>query len=97
MTVPVTFTQFLRPDGRRQSITIDMPDDVGPLVAELTAAGWKLEIEVLREGSVHADVCNSEEQLAVVVVPNGPEVPGAIETMLREAYQAWVELKASLG
>lgn len=88
----VRFTQFLRPDGRRQPIEIDgLAPAVESMANELAAAGWRLEIEVLRTGHVHADVCNAEGQLSSLIEENGPKLPGAIETMLREAHALWVK------
>jgi len=88
----VKFTQFLRPSGERKTVEIDgLAMEVEGFAAELAAAGWRLEIEVLRTGQVHADVCNEEGQLASFIEDNGHKIPPAIEALLRQAHGLWVE------
>lgn len=87
---PVAFVQFLLPHGEQRHTTIDMPDEVAVFGGELREAGYRFEIEVLRTGHIHADVCDDEGQLASEVCSNGPEVPVAIERMIRTAHSRWL-------
>lgn len=86
------FTQFLFPNRTRKEQTID---GLGVLTeqyaSELVAAGWRFEIECHPDTQmVHGDCCNDEGQLALFLVPNGPDVPDAIEVMVSAAHTRWV-------
>lgn len=88
----IRFTQFLYPDGRKQPQTFDASPEVEALALELQAAGWEFEIECHpRTSRVLADCCDSEEQLAQVTALNGPDVPGAIDGLVKRAWAEWVE------
>jgi hypothetical protein len=87
----VTFTQFMRPDGRQVEVLTDMPDEVADLAAALQSRGYLFEIEVLTTGHVNADISDPGDEdriLGAAFVPNGPDVPGALETMIRKAAMA---------
>lgn len=86
----------MRPDGRRASVTIDRPAEIEAEVERLRAVGAKFEIEVLRTGHVSLEILadNPSEPdephcLVHTLVPNGPEVPiavdASVECAVREA------------
>lgn len=83
---PVTFTQYLRPDGRRQAVTILMPHDVADKADQLRAIRLVLECEVLRTGEVSLTITDQEEEhdVDIRVVPNGPGVPEAVMDLVRK-------------
>lgn len=82
------FTQFLFPDGRPMPIVIDMPADVEAMATELNTAGWSFEIEKHPDRTViHMDCCQDDRQLANALVENGPEVPSAVEALVRRAHE----------
>jgi hypothetical protein len=92
----VAFTQFLLPRGERLPTSIDMSADVEAMADRLIAAGYRFECEVLRTGHVHVDCCGpaldgsgEDLPLASEICSNGPEVPQAVEQMIREAHAAW--------
>jgi hypothetical protein len=90
------FTQFVRPHGRQEQITIDRPEDVERLAGEMANAGIRFEAEVLRDGTVSFEICREDadgenETLAMCLVSNGPRVPSAVDALVREAHQAWKE------
>jgi hypothetical protein len=95
----MNFTQYLAPHGRRQTISIDMSREVETKAAELVTAGWDFEIEVLVNlgGMVNMDCCDDDEQLAVEVCPNGPEVPAAVEQLVNRAHERWVARERPRG
>ncbi len=87
---PVTFTQFLRPNGRREEIWIVRPHDIAAKADAIKAAGYRFEAEVLTTGHVHIDVCGDVDgedvQLSSRIVDNGPEVLTAVDELVLEAH-----------
>jgi 4-hydroxyphenylpyruvate dioxygenase-like putative hemolysin len=90
------FTQFMRPDGRKLEIAIDLSPELEAMGAEMSASKVRFEAEVLRTGEVSLEICREDsegenETLAMSIAPNGPGVLKAIEALVREAHQAWKE------
>lgn len=87
----VEFVQYLRPDGRRTRVSIPMPPRLVKVAEELKAAGVALEVEVLRTADVsftaEREVAGEVEVLAMEVVPNGPQVRGAVMRLLEAAHK----------
>lgn len=86
MTIP--FTQFLMPNGRQVSVTIERPDSLAPLVSELLERKVRFEIEMLSTGLISMEAMRDEESLAAEICPNGPEVLLAVDRMIRAAHAA---------
>jgi hypothetical protein len=84
MSIP--FIQFLRPDGRRKAVEIDMPEEVENLAATLIEAGCRFEIEELTTGMVNMECMLENYCVAGELCPNGPPVPDAVEKLIRNAY-----------
>lgn len=84
MTVEVT--QYLRPDGRAVLMTTDINDAFEAPYNVIRMRGWNLAAEEL-DGNVSITVEDraAEQDIACEVVPNGPEVPLAIERVLAAA------------
>lgn len=78
----IAFTQYLRPDGRKETIYIEMEDDVAEKAERIVAAGFRLEAEVLTNGLVSVTIAGKNCDVDIYLVPNGPEVPAAIEAMI---------------
>ena len=69
-----------------------MPAEIEAMAAMLVASGWSFEIEKLTDlNMIHADCCDSEEQLASFVRPDGPEIPKHVEELVRRAHARWIE------
>lgn len=86
------FTQFLFPNRTRKEVTIELGIITERFATELSAAGWRFEVECnSRNEMVHGDCCNDAGQLAMFLEPNGPGVPRAIESMVDEAYLRWMK------
>lgn len=90
----LTFTQYLRPDGRTQQITCHVQEpEVAEAARRLTEAGARFEAEVLTTGevsfTVEADGEDGEDQLlAIEIVPNKvPDVPEAVNRLLLAAAE----------
>lgn len=90
------FTQYILPDGWTKSVTIDVADDLRMHIEAIKNMGAKLECEVLTTGEVSLTITDPEEgDFDIELVPNGPEVVGAVDRLIRrftqEQYQAWQE------
>jgi hypothetical protein len=78
----IEFTQYLRPDGRRASVAIERPVAIVDLADAIIARGYRFECEHLTTGHASFTITNEEGDAAIEVVPNGPEVPIAIDRMI---------------
>lgn len=92
MTIP--FTQFLRPNGRRTSVSIERGQQIEHTASRLIAAGCRFEIEELRDGTVsiealanNAEDAESPHCLALELVSNGPAVPGTVDKVVTDALK----------
>lgn len=96
----VRFTQFLRPDGRERPAVIDRSEAVAAKAAALAAAGYRLEIEELRDGTVSMTVEHPRGQdddgpLSIRLCPNGPAVPGTVDALVNEAHSRFTALNTT--
>lgn len=94
----IHFTQYLRPNGRRTSVSINRPADIEALADKFIAAGGCFECEELGDGhaSLTAVAVEDEDEgstdIAIKVVPNGPLVPDAVDALVRDAVK-WLEAR----
>ncbi len=87
----MTFTQFIFPNGTPKTQTVDVPDEIEKLAAELTAVGWQFEIECNpRSNLVHMDCCDIDEQLASSICTNDKQVTIKVLELVREAHEHWI-------
>jgi len=89
MSIP--FTQYLRPHGRPTPVTIDMPDEIEDMAEAFIGRGGSFECEALAYGNmVSLTACfptpHGQDDIAIEVVTNGPEVPAAVERLVRKAH-----------
>ena len=94
MDKEIPFTQYLRPNGRKTSVSIEMPEDiVGLAFAFIIRGGW-FEVEELITGHASLTACyvvdGEPQDIAIRVVENGPPVVPAVEALIREAA-SWKE------
>ena len=78
----VAYTQYMMPGGRQVSRTFVAASAVAAKAERLCEAGARLEAEVLRTGEVSVTVFFGGEDVAIEVVPNGPEVLSAWEQVI---------------
>lgn len=93
MSIP--FTQYLRPDGRKRSVEIEMSQEIEAMAQKFISSGGWFEVEELYTGHASLTACKEVEagepdDIAVEVVPNGPEVPAAVERLVHKAM-AWLQ------
>ena len=82
----ISFTQYLRPNGRKVSVQTDLDPETEAKAHKLIAAGYAFEIEELRTGQVSATIVHPDKDYdcAITVCKNGPDVPVAITKMIKE-------------
>ena len=93
--MPVKFTQYLRPDGRRKMITLQVPDHVGEMAAKIFAAGYHFDAEILMDEKTCSFTCEpnepdedgNDEPISMELVDNGPGVGEAIHRLIAEALR----------
>ena len=78
----IAFTQYMRPDGRPVPVRIDRPDDIAAKAHSIIARGYRFECEQLMDGDISLTITDDEADHDIEVVPNGPEVPAAIDRMI---------------
>lgn len=84
----IQFTQYMLPNGRKSQVTIERSAEIEAKAQKIIEAGYDFECEMLRTGEIHLDCCNTERQIAVEVVPNGPEVVAAVDRIVERAFQS---------
>ena len=94
----IPFTQFLRPDGRRTSTVIDMPQEIHDLAQEFIAAGGAYTSELLPgdDVSLCAEFGVEDERRDVVCVVcfNNSSVPDSVEELVRESHEFMCKSRA---
>ncbi len=92
----IKFTQFLMPDGRRDTVWIERPDDIVAKAKSICEAGFRFETEMLSDyQSVSLTISDDDGDWAHEVVPNGPEVPQAIDRMILDFDPATAKATAA--
>lgn len=85
----IPFTQFMRPDGRPVQVSIDRPDDIVAKAQSIIARGYRFECEALTDGHVSLTITDEENgDLDIEVVPNGSEVPTAVDRLIERFARA---------
>jgi hypothetical protein len=95
----ILFTQYLRPDGRKRGVEIDMLQEVEDLAERFIAAGGRYECEELTPGHASLtavyEVDGEDQDIAIEVCSNGPEVPERVEKLVRRSILRLKELGCS--
>jgi hypothetical protein len=86
----IHFTQYLMPDGRKQDVYIEMPEEIEKLASKfIEADGW-YEAEMLSDMvTISLTACwnqkDSNNDVVIQLAPNGPAVVKAVEELVRES------------
>ena len=89
MSIP--FTQYLRPDGRKKDVLVDMDPKVEKVAHLIMKKDGYFECEELANGTVvlYCYMNKGQDQdknlAAMKLCPNGPEIPKAVEELIYEA------------
>lgn len=79
----IEFTQFLMPNGRKDTVWIERPMEIVIKAKEIVNAGFSFECEMLTDyNTISLTIADDDGDYAIKVVPNGPEVPEAIDRMI---------------
>lgn len=88
----IMFTQYLRPDGRKQNIWIDRPEAIYNYAKMIIEAGYTLECEMLNVPdplpNVSLTINGKHGDVAIELCRNGEAVPAAIDKLIMEFAQA---------
>lgn len=79
----IPFTQYLRPNGRRAEVSIDRPAEIATLADRIIERGFRFECEHLSTGHASLTIANDDDDHDIEVVTNGPDVPVAVDRMVR--------------
>jgi len=85
---PIPFTQFMRPTGRPMPVSIKRPDDIATKASAIIDAGYRFECEMLTTGDVSLTVTDDHGDLEIEVVPNGTDVPAAVDRLVERAFKS---------
>lgn len=81
--ITVPFTQYIMPDGRVRTVSIEVSGDLSTKVKDILDAGLTFECEVLTTGQVSMTITSHlYGDLDIRVVPNGPGVREAVESLI---------------
>jgi hypothetical protein len=83
MSATIPFTQYMRPDGRPVSVSVNRPSDIAEKAAAIIARGLVFECEELADGTVSLTITDPDEgDVDIELVPNGPGVPAAVDRLV---------------
>lgn len=84
----IPFAQYLRPDGRRREVSIEVAPEIADKARAIIARGLCFECEELATGQVSLTITDPEEgDLDIRLVSNGPGVRDAVEDLVRRFGQ----------
>lgn len=83
----LSFTQFLRPNGQKQTVSIEVPEDIYSQAQALKDKGYSFEVEVLTTGFVHFEIIHHGEEdiLSSEICVNGPPVVESVHRLIKNA------------
>lgn len=86
MSVSIPFTQYILPHGRREAVTIQVPDAIGTKANKIIAAGYRFECEVLTTGHASFTIHDPTEEydVAIKICANGPNVSDTVAALINE-------------
>ena len=84
LRLDIPFTQYLLPDGRKRAVEFSVSGEEAIIARRVLDKGLRFEAEVLTTGEVSLTIFDpeKEEDVAIEVVPNGPEVPKAVSALV---------------
>lgn len=93
----IPFTQFKMPDGKRETIWIQRPDEIQAMAKEIIQRGYRFEIEMLSDfKTISMEIINrSGDVIAQFICENGHSVPAAVDKAITEAI-AWFSKKDAI-
>lgn len=82
----ISFTQYLMPHGRKDTVRIDRPEDIAAKAAIIASAGYTLACEMLSDfQTISLTVENDDGDFDIEICANGPDVPAAVDRLIIRA------------
>jgi len=81
-TVP--FIRYLRPNGRREAMTVQRPDNIAKAADAIREHGFRFECEVLTTGDVALSISDDDADYLLKVCANGPDVLVTVDLLISE-------------
>lgn len=78
----IPFIQYLRPNGRKAMVQIDRPDHIAKAADFIRSHQFRFECEELISGQVSLTISDDHGDYTNKLIPNGPEVPKAVDEMI---------------
>ena len=76
------------PYGTPRTVLIARPVCIADLADQIVARGYRFECEMLPTHEISLTITNDKKgDVAIEIVPNGPEVPVAVDRMIEEFAQ----------
>jgi len=95
----ITFTQYLRPNGRKTQVEIDRPEEIETKANALIKKGCRFEIEEMMNTTISMTISypssnpkSEEGDFCHRISSNGPQVPTKVDEMINEGYERIGEL-----
>lgn len=85
MSIP--FTQYFLPDGRAESVSIDMPEDIEEKARKLIEKGCHFDIEMLTTGMISMTCEKDDELLSISICNNDPSVLESVKYIIDVATE----------
>lgn len=85
----INFTQFLFPDGRREIISIERPEEIQDKYDDLVSQGFKFEIEN-NHGQIWATCRRSEDETVDEIGFNNFKVPDLIDNLISRSWELYI-------
>jgi hypothetical protein len=82
MNASIPFTQYMLPNGRKVDVSIERPSDIAAAAADIINRGYRFECEMLTTGDVSLTIADDDGDLDIEVVPNGKDVPAAVDRLI---------------
>jgi hypothetical protein len=82
----IEFTQYLRPTGRPRKVWIERSEPIAQKAQAIQAMGYSFECEELVTGMVSLTISDGEQDVAIELCQNGPEVPATVDRLIEEFY-----------
>lgn len=90
MSIP--FTQFMRLDGRRKSVSIERPAEVEEIARKCMEVGCRFEIEMLSNGIISMESMLEEDSVACeLCVNDGSDVCAKVDKLVHETWRKLIE------
>ena len=86
----IPFTQYLLPDGRPKDTHIDRSPEIEELAFKFIEGGGRYEAEILRTGEVSLTAHKNDEDIAIVICPNGPGVGEKVDELVRASLSGGI-------